>query len=156
MYYKLTGKKKAPYTVILDSGMGCPSVYWESVQNALSNSCDRLGSMPGLRTSSIIAYELLISNLVILVGHSFGGANMQLFASRYRNMVAGLVLIDSSHPDMLKRAVPTPMDYRLKLAESMILTRLLTLSGLVCVQLKQMIPKILPNLSNSSEHIVLN
>ncbi len=35
----------------------------------------------------------------ILVGHSFGGLNMQLFAEAHAEEVAGLLLVDSVHPE---------------------------------------------------------
>ena len=35
----------------------------------------------------------------VLVGHSFGGLNVILYASRYPEEVAGIVLEDSVHPD---------------------------------------------------------
>ena len=37
----------------------------------------------------------------MLVGHSLGGLNLQLFASRYPDLVAGLVLIDPPPLDFL-------------------------------------------------------
>lgn len=40
----------------------------------------------------------------ILVGHSLGGLYMQLFARRYPNDVAGLILVDSTHPRQLEGA----------------------------------------------------
>jgi pimeloyl-ACP methyl ester carboxylesterase len=39
----------------------------------------------------------------ILVGHSFGGLNMQLFARLYPSEIAGLVLIDSVHWEQAER-----------------------------------------------------
>ncbi len=39
----------------------------------------------------------------ILVGQSLGGFNIRLFAGRYPDEVAGMVLVDSSHPDQLAR-----------------------------------------------------
>ena len=39
----------------------------------------------------------------VLVGHSLGGFNVRVFAGRYPNEVAGMVLIDSSHPDQWAR-----------------------------------------------------
>jgi pimeloyl-ACP methyl ester carboxylesterase len=39
----------------------------------------------------------------ILAGQSLGGMNALAFTHRYRNEVAGLVLIDSSHPQQLRR-----------------------------------------------------
>jgi pimeloyl-ACP methyl ester carboxylesterase len=35
----------------------------------------------------------------VLVGHSFGGTNVQLYASQYPNEVAGMVLVDSATED---------------------------------------------------------
>ena len=40
----------------------------------------------------------------VLVGHSLGGLYMQLYARRYPDEVAGLVLVDSTHPEQLKGA----------------------------------------------------
>ncbi len=37
----------------------------------------------------------------ILVGHAFGGLNMRLFAALFPDEVAGLVLLDPSHEDMI-------------------------------------------------------
>jgi len=39
----------------------------------------------------------------LLVGHSFGGLVMQLYARRHPDEIAGLVLIDSVHPDQVER-----------------------------------------------------
>ena len=36
----------------------------------------------------------------MLVGHSFGGVNMQLYASQYPDEVAGMVLVDSAIADL--------------------------------------------------------
>ena len=39
----------------------------------------------------------------VLVGHSLGGPYVRLYAGRYREDVAGLVLVDSAHPDQFRR-----------------------------------------------------
>ena len=39
----------------------------------------------------------------ILVGHSIGGLNVRVFASRYPREVAGVLLVDASHPDQWER-----------------------------------------------------
>jgi pimeloyl-ACP methyl ester carboxylesterase len=39
----------------------------------------------------------------VLVGHSVAGFHVRLYAARHPERVAGLVLVDSSHPDQLHR-----------------------------------------------------
>lgn len=48
--------------------------------------------------------ELKILPPYVLVGHSSGGLYMQLFAREYPSEVAGLVLVDSTHPLQMKGA----------------------------------------------------
>ena len=106
--------------VILDSGLGDSYVSWSKVQPQIAKftrvcSYDRAGlgyseSSPRPRTSKVMAEELhmLLHNAgilppYILAGHSMGGYNVRLFHSLYRNEVAGMVLVDSSHPEQEKR-----------------------------------------------------
>ncbi len=49
----------------------------------------------------------------ILVGHSLGGLYMQLFARRYPDEVAGVVLVDSLMPRMVKKPAGFPLTTRL-------------------------------------------
>lgn len=103
-------------SVIIDSGIGGFSLEWINIQNSLADnvricSYDRAGygwSEPGPapRTTARIANELgtlLIEAKIpapyILVGHSFGGYNIRYFAEEHPDLVAGMVLIDSSHPE---------------------------------------------------------
>ena len=47
----------------------------------------------------------------VLVGHSFGGLLVRLFAQRHRAEVAGVVLVDAMHPDQFEvfgQAFPPP------------------------------------------------
>jgi pimeloyl-ACP methyl ester carboxylesterase len=107
-------------TVVLDSGLGDSYVSWSKVQPQIVKftqvcSYDRAGlgyseSSPHPRTSKEMAEELhvLLHNAgvsapYILVGHSMGGCNVRLFASLYRREAAGMVLVDSSHPEQEKR-----------------------------------------------------
>jgi len=39
----------------------------------------------------------------VLVGHSIGGFNVRVFARTYPDEVAGIVLVDSAHPDQLAK-----------------------------------------------------
>jgi pimeloyl-ACP methyl ester carboxylesterase len=107
-------------TVILDSGLGDTYVSWRKVQPQIAKftrvcSYDRAGlgysdSSFRSRTSRDIAEELRgllqtagIAPPYILVGHSMGGYNVRLYASLYRNEVAGMVLVDASHPEQENR-----------------------------------------------------
>lgn len=107
-------------TVVIDAGLGGFSLEWLRVQSALSRefhvcAYDRAGygwSDPGPqpRTSERIASELhalleqaRIPAPYVLVGHSFGGYNVQYYATHYTREVAGLVLVDSSHPRQSER-----------------------------------------------------
>jgi len=117
-------------TVVMDAGLGGLSLEWLSIQTAMAQhvkTCvyDRAGygwSDPGPapRTSSRIADELFIllneaqiESPYVLVGHSFGGYNMQLFASRYQYVTAGLVLVDSSHAEQVQRFREPPINMKL-------------------------------------------
>jgi pimeloyl-ACP methyl ester carboxylesterase len=100
--------------VVFDSGLGSSSLDWSRVQPAVATvtrACvyDRAGygwSDPGPnpRDSVRIVAELEVllgrggvAPPYVLVGHSFGGFNMRLFASENPDATAALVLIDSSH-----------------------------------------------------------
>ncbi len=111
-------------TIVFDSGAGGFSLEWTRVQNALARQTqvcayDRagygwsdMGPLP--RTSKRIAAELhtLLKNAhvpgpYIIVGHSFGGYTAQYFARHFPKDTAGIVLIDSSHPEQIER-LPQP------------------------------------------------
>lgn len=101
-------------TVIIDAGLGDDSSDWFNIQNRASvetRVCvfDRPGygwsdAGPHPRSSLRISNE--IEKLVqkarvpapyILVGHSFGGYNVRVFAATHPQKIAGMVLVDASH-----------------------------------------------------------
>ncbi len=107
-------------TVVLDSGLGDTYMSWRKVQPEIAKfarvcSYDRAGlgysdSSSQPRTSKVFAQELhallqaaQISPPYVLVGHSMGGYDVRIFASLYPKEVAGMVLVDASHPDQENR-----------------------------------------------------
>jgi pimeloyl-ACP methyl ester carboxylesterase len=100
----------------LDGGSGEMSAQWVWVQREVSDSTrvcayDRAGMGwsemgPQPRDAKQISSELHtlltkadIEGPYVLVGHSFGGLYMQTYAARYPDKVAGVALVESSHPD---------------------------------------------------------
>jgi pimeloyl-ACP methyl ester carboxylesterase len=96
------------------------SLTWDSVQNEIGNftracSYDRAGIMwsepgPRPRDGETIAGELAAvletageDGPFVLVGHAFGGAYVRIFAGQNPDAVCGMVLVDSSHPEMFTR-----------------------------------------------------
>ena len=103
-------------TVIVDAAPQGGSLYWSLGQPEVATSTrictyDRAGygwsdPSPSRRSSSEMVTELrallgraLIEPPYVLVGHGLGGLYMQHFAMLYPDDVAGLVLIDSDHPE---------------------------------------------------------
>jgi pimeloyl-ACP methyl ester carboxylesterase len=112
--------------VIIDSGLGGMSSDWGLVQPEIAKftqvvTYDRAGiawsdSSPYPRTSQQSVQELhtLLENAYIpkpyiLVGHSLGGNNVQLYAATYPNEVLGLVLVDSTHEEQEKSLPSHPI-----------------------------------------------
>src|SRR5580700_8175433 len=102
-------------TVVLEAGLMSTVLSWTDLQRHLSQSFrvvsyDRAGlgwsdAGPMPRTSDRIVDELHallrragVPPPYILVGHSFGGLTMPLFAARYAQETAGVVLVDPVAP----------------------------------------------------------
>jgi pimeloyl-ACP methyl ester carboxylesterase len=112
-------------TVVLEGGTWVPGAAWAHIQRELASTArvvtyDRAGlgwsdRSPKPRTADVMAdelHELLVRAEVpapyVLVGHSFGGTVVRVFAHRHPGLVAGIVLLDGAHEDQFRRA-PAPV-----------------------------------------------
>jgi pimeloyl-ACP methyl ester carboxylesterase len=130
LHLRVLGEPAGGPTVVLEAGGGLPSPIWAWVQQAVAPAArvvayDRAGTGwsdpgPAPRDASHVATELHtalrragVPGPYVLVGYSFGGLYVRVFADRYPDEVVGMVLVDPSHPDQTRRspaqrrAVPT-------------------------------------------------
>ena len=137
LYFECAGRGSP--TVVLEAGLGGDHSAWEFVAPELAKTTrvcayDRAGNglsplHPTRRTADEEVDDLhdLLSGAAIetpyvLVGHSYGGMLVHLYASEHPRDVAGVVLVDSANPDQARRflaALPPPQPH-----EDEIVTRL--------------------------------
>jgi len=109
--------------VILESGGGGYGGYgWRIVQSEVAKFTtvcwyDRAGEgwsdpMPTARNSASIVHDLNellqrtpVAAPYVLVGHSIGGEYVRIFTARFPSEVAGVVLVDSTHPEQREPAM---------------------------------------------------
>ncbi len=122
-------------TVVFDSGLTDATSVWALVQPAISartRACtfDRAGvgfsdpsKLPGSSGNIVEDLRRLLAQAgvsppYVLVGHSYGGMNVRLFAHRHPEDVQGLVLVDPSHEEQsegfrkLDPRGPSPDEWR--------------------------------------------
>ena len=110
-------------TVVMDAGGYDSSESWNHVQPQIAKftrTCvyDRAGlgkselrpdpSYPSQEIVKDLHTLLLNAHIAppfVLVGHSFGGMNMRLYAAQHSEEVVGMVLVDSVHEDEMDRWV---------------------------------------------------
>ncbi len=110
-------------TVVMDAGGYDSSESWNQVQPQIAKftrTCvyDRAGlgkselrpdpSYPSQEIVKDLHTLLLNAHIAppfVLVGHSFGGMNMRLYAAQHSEEVVGMVLVDSVHEDEMDRWV---------------------------------------------------
>lgn len=107
--------------VVFENGLGGRLEWWAEVLPAIAQETtvfayNRAGTGTSTEASTPRDGETIIDELrrnlrdkdiappYVLVGHSLGGLYMQLYARRYPQEIAGLVLVDSTHPEQLKGA----------------------------------------------------
>ncbi len=113
-------------TIVIESGLAGGSMVWGLVQPEIADiaqvvTYDRAGygwsdagPLPRSIDQIVTALHTLLVNAgiagpYILVGHSFGGLIMRLFASRYPEEVVGLILVDALSEYLFTRS---PILYR--------------------------------------------
>jgi pimeloyl-ACP methyl ester carboxylesterase len=137
-------------TVLLEAGLMSTVLSWSELQWELSESFrvvsyDRAGlgwsdSGPTPRNADRIVKELHllleragIPGPYILVGHSFGGLTMPLFAARFPEEVAGMILIDPVAPT--EWDPPSEPDQKLSTAGAKVCRRAALLSRIGVIRL---------------------
>ncbi|PYZ97646.1 alpha/beta hydrolase [Alteribacter lacisalsi] len=123
-FIRLSGTGSGKPLIVMEAGYGDHSGKWADLPQKLEETArvftyDRAGlgkSGPppaGPRTTREMVSELnqLLkkANLpppYILVGHSYGGVNAQVFAAAYPKKVKGVVLLDSTPSDYRERFLP--------------------------------------------------
>jgi pimeloyl-ACP methyl ester carboxylesterase len=119
--------------VVFENGLASKKEVWADVQSEVAKTHTVFGyDRPGQGASGTSHDPRIGSRIVedlrvllksqhleppfVLVGHSLGGLYMQLYARKYPREVAGLVLVDSTHP--LHFAGPGAMENRSVLSRS--------------------------------------
>jgi pimeloyl-ACP methyl ester carboxylesterase len=116
-------------TVVLEGGGGTNSLAWFLVQPEIAKSTlvcayDRAGMGwsdpgPGPRDGRRIATELdtllhaaEVPGPYVLAGWSYGGLFIRAYTDQFPDQVAGLVLLDGTHPDVWTRAEAGQAQYQ--------------------------------------------
>lgn len=119
LYCKVLGERTDGPVIVFDSGYGMPTRRWNSIKAEVSSFSqlliyDRAGlgrstadsrphhSLQNVENLRSLLQKKEVKPPYLLVGHSFGGLNVRLYASMYPEEVAGLILLDSCHEDQNK------------------------------------------------------
>lgn len=136
MHIHCEGLDKAGPVVILEAGFGGPGLVFARVMPKIAEQApvctyDRLGQglsdpRDGKADAETIALELNVlldaapmlkdkPDSYVLAGFSLGGGFAQVYAHRYPKETAGLVLIDSVHPQQYERLGPKAQETQAQL-----------------------------------------
>jgi pimeloyl-ACP methyl ester carboxylesterase len=114
-------------TVVFESGLGADWTTWDAVASKVAKAARVFAySRPGYGDSEQTTEPRDATHIVddlrgllvargyappyVLVGHSFGGTYMELFAKNYPAEVAGVVLVDPRHRDMSAECVAAQLE----------------------------------------------
>jgi pimeloyl-ACP methyl ester carboxylesterase len=107
-------------TVVIEQGAGSPSILWWPIQDrvaAFARVCtyDRAGYLWSDQAARVRSLEERVADLhallaagnvpgpYIMVGHSFGGPLIRLYAHLYPAQIAGMVLVDTPEEAVILR-----------------------------------------------------
>ena len=116
-----------PVTVVFEAGLGMDWTVWDEVASEVARHAQVFAySRPGYgasdpattpRDPQVIVEELRAlleaegyAPPYVLVGHSMGGAYMELFAKAHPDEVVGVVLVDPRHRDFLATCEAAQLD----------------------------------------------
>ncbi|GAB4235513.1 MAG: alpha/beta hydrolase [Ekhidna sp.] len=116
--YQYVLEGQGHFTIILESGLGDDMNTWDPIYNRLTKHArvlayNRSGygksNYKGNKDAQSVAQSLKtllhqenIEGQLILVGHSLGGQYSLAFAKEFQSEIAGVILIDSRHPEFTK------------------------------------------------------
>ncbi|MDM5154292.1 alpha/beta hydrolase [Bacillus sp. DX1.1] len=123
LYYEHFGENNENPTFVFDSGYGWTLNNWEPIKGEVSKLTkmfiyDRAGigesendkkprhSQQAVENLRTLLQKANVKPPYVLVGHSFGGLNVRLYASTYPEEIAGVILLDSCHEDQNKIMAP--------------------------------------------------
>lgn len=109
-------------SVIVEPGLGLSRTSWKPIIDGVAHVCAVLSyDRAGIGASSPAEPPRYVTDLVadlrcvigvsglkgpfVIAGHSFGGLLSRVFADMHPDLVCGLVLIDSTHPDQRERTL---------------------------------------------------
>lgn len=154
LHYVKKGENEA--TVVFESGLELRGHHvWNKVQNEVSKfattvSYDRAGILKSQRgdkekSCRNMAYDLhmmlekiQVKKPYILVAHSLGGLNVRTYIKEYPNEVKGVILVDSTHPELLEKA-PEELAIKMKIPQTpQWLTNFLSITGVTRIAMNSL------------------
>lgn len=123
LYFEELGESTESPVIVFDSGNGWRTKNWNSIKAEVSAFSkilvyNRAGlgkstiddrprhSLQNVKNLRLLLQKTNVKPPYILVGHSFGGLNVRLYASLYPEEVAGVLLLDACHEDQNKLMAP--------------------------------------------------